>query len=136
MKKGFRCCFVKTKSMVPKIWFLIEKLGLKCPNPQLKKWKIGKIDFWLYCDLDLVIEWKKVQMSFKTPKVFISINIICITSHLPSDSWIEKWLFWKFCKKYVAEKPIYTRLNFHFYFPIFSWSKSMMFRLSNALSTM
>ena len=28
-------------------------------------------------------------MSFKTPKVFISINIIRITSHLPSNYWIE-----------------------------------------------
>ena len=75
-------------------------------------------------------------MSFKTPKVFISINIICITSHLPSDSWIEKWLFWDFFKNDVAEKLIYTRLNFHFCFPIFSWRRSMMFGLSNALSTM
>jgi len=59
-------------------------------------------------------------MSFKTPKVFISINIICITSHLPSDSRIEKLLFCDFFKNDVVEKPIYTILNFHFYFPIFS----------------
>ena len=27
----------------------------KCSDPQLKKCKIGKIDFWLYYDLDLVM---------------------------------------------------------------------------------
>ena len=75
-------------------------------------------------------------MCFKTSKLFIFINIVYIKGHLKSDSWSEKEQFCDFLKNDMAKKFIYTASNFHFYFPAFLWCKSMMFGLSNALSTM
>ena len=102
----------------------------KLVKPTIENVENSKIHFWSYCDLDLENWWKLVPMSFKTSKRFIFNDMTCIKNHLTSNG---KRFVW-FLKTKWLKKFIYVRMDFHFYFPIFSWCKSMMCRLSKTLS--
>ena len=64
----------------------VGKMMPKVVEPTIENVEDGKIHFWSYCDLELVIWRNLVQMSFKTSKLFTFNNIIRIKSHLTSSS--------------------------------------------------